>query len=74
MTLGFLALIMGLCRKAVVDLPDVATKRISSIVNEDYVFRHCVPKFTGEAVPQPQAHAHLAGPVRYNEQQACVYN
>ncbi|KAL5074317.1 hypothetical protein RYX36_013301, partial [Vicia faba] len=39
MTLGFLALITGLCRKAGVDIPNVATKRISSIMNEDYVLR-----------------------------------
>ncbi|KAL5062844.1 hypothetical protein RYX36_024581 [Vicia faba] len=64
MTLGFLALIMGLCRKVGVDILDVATKRISSIVNEDYVLRHCVPKLTGEDDPQPRAHAPPAGPVR----------
>ncbi|KAL5069948.1 hypothetical protein RYX36_020835, partial [Vicia faba] len=44
MTLGFPALITGLCRKAGVDIPNVATKRISSIVNEYYVLQHCVPK------------------------------
>ncbi|KAL5071737.1 hypothetical protein RYX36_022624 [Vicia faba] len=53
MTLGFMDLIMGLCRKADVDIPNVATKRISSIVNEDYVLQHCVPKLAGEATPQP---------------------
>ncbi|KAL5075847.1 hypothetical protein RYX36_014831 [Vicia faba] len=74
MTLGFLALITGLCRKTGIDISNVATKRISSIVNEDYVLRHCVPKLAGEAAPQPQAHAPPAGPVRYNEQQAYVYN
>ncbi|KAL5065588.1 hypothetical protein RYX36_027325, partial [Vicia faba] len=44
MTLGFSALITGLCRKAGVDIPNVATKRISSIVNDNYVLLHCVPK------------------------------
>ena len=52
MTLGFPALIMGLCRKPGVDILNVATKRISSIVNDDYVLRHCVPKLSGEAAPQ----------------------
>ncbi|KAL5070809.1 hypothetical protein RYX36_021696, partial [Vicia faba] len=44
LTLAFSALIMGLCRKAGVDIPNVATKRISSIVNEDYVLRDCMSK------------------------------
>ncbi|KAL5082502.1 hypothetical protein RYX36_010923, partial [Vicia faba] len=70
MTLAFSALITGLCRKAGVDIPNVATKRISSIVNDNYVLRHCVPKLGGEATPKPQAHAPPAGPTRYNEQQA----
>ncbi|KAL5057169.1 hypothetical protein RYX36_028773, partial [Vicia faba] len=74
MTLCFLTLVMGLCRKVGVNIPNVATKRINSIVNEDYILRHCVPKSSGEVSPQPQAHAPLAGSVRYNEQQACVYN
>ncbi|KAL5056471.1 hypothetical protein RYX36_037153, partial [Vicia faba] len=73
-TLGFLALIMGLCRKEGVDIPNVATKLISSIVNEDYVLWYCVLKLAGEATPQPQAHAPPVGPTQYNEQQACVYN
>ncbi|KAL5100519.1 hypothetical protein RYX36_004846 [Vicia faba] len=51
MTLAFLALITGLCRKTGVDIPNVATKRISSIVNEDYVLRNCVPKLAGKATP-----------------------
>ncbi|KAL5095778.1 hypothetical protein RYX36_000105 [Vicia faba] len=58
--------LVGLCRKAEVNILDVATKSISSIVNEDYVLRHCVPKVTGEAAPQPQSHAPPTGPVRYN--------
>ncbi|KAL5062028.1 hypothetical protein RYX36_023765, partial [Vicia faba] len=74
MTLGFLAPITGLCGKVGVYIPDVAIKRISSIMNEDYFLRHCVPKLTCEAAPQPQAHAPPTGPVRYNQQQACVYN
>ncbi|KAL5058303.1 hypothetical protein RYX36_029907, partial [Vicia faba] len=67
MNLGFPDFIMGLCRKTGVDILDVATKRISSIVNEDYVLRNFVPKLTGEAAPQPRAHAPLAGPIRYND-------
>ncbi|KAL5101960.1 hypothetical protein RYX36_006287 [Vicia faba] len=74
MTLGFPALTMGLCRKEGVDITNVATKRISSIVNEDYVLRLCVLMLAGEAAPQPQAHSPSAGMTRYNEQQACVYN
>ncbi|KAL5067888.1 hypothetical protein RYX36_018775 [Vicia faba] len=70
MTLGFPTLIMGMCRKASVEIPNVDTKIISSIVNEDYVLHHCVSKLAGEEAHQPQAHAPLA---RYNEQ-ACVYN
>ncbi|KAL5052725.1 hypothetical protein RYX36_033407, partial [Vicia faba] len=62
MTLGFSALITGLCRKVGVDIPNMATKRIISIVNEDYSLQHCMPKLAGEAAPQPQAHAPLAGP------------
>ncbi|KAL5072997.1 hypothetical protein RYX36_011981 [Vicia faba] len=73
-TLGFPALIMGLCRKESVDIPNVATKRISSIMNDDYMLRHCVPNLAGEAAPQPQAHVPSAGPAPFNEQQACVYN
>ncbi|KAL5097559.1 hypothetical protein RYX36_001886, partial [Vicia faba] len=65
MTHGFPALITGLCRQAVVDIPYVDTKRISSVVNEDYVLRHCVSKLTSEATPQPHAHAPLAGPIRH---------
>ncbi|KAL5054712.1 hypothetical protein RYX36_035394 [Vicia faba] len=34
-----------------VDIPYVANKRFSSIVNEDYVLRHCVPKLTSEEAP-----------------------
>ncbi|KAL5071874.1 hypothetical protein RYX36_022761 [Vicia faba] len=68
MTLGFLDLITGLCRKAGVDIPNVSTKSISSIVNDDYVLRHCVPKLEREAALQPQAHAPPAGLARYNEQ------
>ncbi|KAL5097711.1 hypothetical protein RYX36_002038 [Vicia faba] len=67
MTLVFLALITGMCGKVGVDIPNVATKRISSIFNEDYVLRHYVPKLAGEAAPQPQAHVPPAGPARYNE-------
>ncbi|KAL5069458.1 hypothetical protein RYX36_020345 [Vicia faba] len=67
MTLGFPDLITGLCRKVGVGIPNVATKRISSIVNDDYVLRHCVPKLAGEAALQPQAHAPPAGPAQYNE-------
>ncbi|KAL5081560.1 hypothetical protein RYX36_009981 [Vicia faba] len=52
MTLGFQALITRQCRKAGVDIPNVATKRISSIMNDDYMLRHCVPKLAGEAAPQ----------------------
>ncbi|KAL5069726.1 hypothetical protein RYX36_020613 [Vicia faba] len=74
MTLGFPALITGLCRKEGVYIPNVATKRISSIVNVDYVLQNYVSKLAGEAAPQPQAHAPPAGSIRYNEQQACVYN
>ncbi|KAL5062416.1 hypothetical protein RYX36_024153 [Vicia faba] len=51
MTLGFPTLITGLFRKEGVDISNVATNRISSIVNEDYVLRHCVSKLTGEATP-----------------------
>ncbi|KAL5069269.1 hypothetical protein RYX36_020156 [Vicia faba] len=54
-------------RKAGVDIPNVANKRISSIVNDDYVLRHCVLKLAGEAAPQPQAHAPPAGSAQYNE-------
>ncbi|KAL5097653.1 hypothetical protein RYX36_001980 [Vicia faba] len=64
MTLGFPALITGLCRKPGDYIPNVATKRISSIVNEDYVLWHCVPKLAGEASPQSQAHV---PPARYNK-------
>ncbi|KAL5054407.1 hypothetical protein RYX36_035089 [Vicia faba] len=64
MTLGFPALITGLCRKEDVDIPNVATKRIISIVNDDYVFRYCVPKLAGEAAPQPQVYAPPAGLTR----------
>ncbi|KAL5073150.1 hypothetical protein RYX36_012134 [Vicia faba] len=39
--------------KAGVDIPNVATKRISSIVNDDYVLRHYVLKLASEAAPQP---------------------
>ncbi|KAL5062472.1 hypothetical protein RYX36_024209 [Vicia faba] len=56
MTLGFSGLIRGLCRQAGADIPHVATKVISSVVREDYVVRHCVPKLTGEEDPQPHAH------------------
>ncbi|KAL5078889.1 hypothetical protein RYX36_007310, partial [Vicia faba] len=73
-TLGFLTPITGLCRQVGVDIPDVDTKRISSVVNEDYVLRYCVPKLTGEAAPQPHVHTPLTDLVQYNEQQACVYN
>ncbi|KAL5068297.1 hypothetical protein RYX36_019184 [Vicia faba] len=59
MTLGFPALITGLCRKVGVDIPNVSTKRISSIVNEDYVL--CVLKLAGEAAPQPREHAPPTG-------------
>ncbi|KAL5059612.1 hypothetical protein RYX36_031216 [Vicia faba] len=68
MTLRFPALITGLCRKAWVDIPNMDTKRISSVVNEDYVLRHSVPKLTGEGAPQPYAHAPSASSVRYNKQ------
>ncbi|KAL5096773.1 hypothetical protein RYX36_001100 [Vicia faba] len=71
-TLGFPALITRLCMKADVDIPNVATKSISSIMNEDYVLRHCVPKLASETAPQPQAHAPPTGPNQYNEQQAYV--
>ncbi|KAL5100524.1 hypothetical protein RYX36_004851, partial [Vicia faba] len=64
MTLAFPALITELCRKEGVYIPNVATKRISSIVNKDYVLRHCVPKLEGESAPQPQAHAPPTGPDR----------
>ncbi|KAL5057359.1 hypothetical protein RYX36_028963 [Vicia faba] len=64
MTLGFPTLIMGLCMKTGVYIPNVATKRISSIMNDDYVLRHCVPKLAGEAAPQPQAHAPPVGLMR----------
>ncbi|KAL5099562.1 hypothetical protein RYX36_003889 [Vicia faba] len=37
MTPGFPALIMGLCRKEGVDIPNMDTKMISSIVNDDYM-------------------------------------
>ncbi|KAL5058273.1 hypothetical protein RYX36_029877 [Vicia faba] len=74
MTLGFPALITGLCRKVGVDIPNMATKRISSIVNEDYVLRYCVSKLAGEEAPQTQVHAPPTGSTWYNEQQACVYN
>ncbi|KAL5052767.1 hypothetical protein RYX36_033449, partial [Vicia faba] len=74
MTLRFLDLITGLCRKEGVDMLDVDTKVISSVVNEDYIVQHCLSKLTGEASSQPQAHAPPAGLVQYNEQQACVYN
>ncbi|KAL5056224.1 hypothetical protein RYX36_036906 [Vicia faba] len=65
MTLGFLTLITGLCRKAGVEIPNLDTKRINSIVNEDYVLRYCVPNLAGEAAPQ--AHAPPGDPARYNE-------
>ncbi|KAL5074351.1 hypothetical protein RYX36_013335 [Vicia faba] len=68
MTLEFPGLITGLCRQAGVDILDVATKRINSVMHVYYVLRHCVPKLTGEVAPQPQAHALPAGPVEYNEQ------
>ncbi|KAL5058437.1 hypothetical protein RYX36_030041, partial [Vicia faba] len=64
MTLDFPALITRLCRKAGVDIPNVATKRISIIVNDDYVLMYCVPKLAHEEAPQPQAHAPPAGPAR----------
>ncbi|KAL5075415.1 hypothetical protein RYX36_014399 [Vicia faba] len=48
MTLAFPDLITGLCRKAGVDIPNVATKMISNIVNDDYVLRHCVPKLADD--------------------------
>ncbi|KAL5099848.1 hypothetical protein RYX36_004175 [Vicia faba] len=70
MTLGFLALITGLCKKVGVDIPNVATKRISRILNGDYVLRHCVPKLAGEEAPQPHAHAPSTGSAQYNEQYA----
>ncbi|KAL5074642.1 hypothetical protein RYX36_013626, partial [Vicia faba] len=44
MTLGFLALITGLCRQVGVEISDVDTKSIGSVVNEDYVLRYCVSK------------------------------
>ncbi|KAL5073863.1 hypothetical protein RYX36_012847, partial [Vicia faba] len=74
MTLGFPTLITGLCRQVGVDITYVTTKRISSVLNEDYVHRHCVSKLTREAAPQPHARSPLTGPVRYNKQQAYVYN
>ncbi|KAL5058443.1 hypothetical protein RYX36_030047, partial [Vicia faba] len=64
MTIDFPVLITRLCRKEGVDIPNVDTKRISRIVNDDYVLRHCVPKLAGEAAPRPQAHAPLAGLAR----------
>ncbi|KAL5098808.1 hypothetical protein RYX36_003135 [Vicia faba] len=74
MTLGFPDLITGFYRKVGVDIPNVATKRISNIVNKDYLLRHCVPKLAGEAASQTQVHAPPTGLARYNEQKSCVYN
>ncbi|KAL5064406.1 hypothetical protein RYX36_026143 [Vicia faba] len=62
MTLAYPSITMGLCRHAGVEIPEVATKVIRSIVNEDYVLQHCVPKLDGEGAPQPQAHAPPVGP------------
>ncbi|KAL5097810.1 hypothetical protein RYX36_002137 [Vicia faba] len=74
MTLGFPTLITGPCRKVGVDIMDVDTKRIISIMNEDCVLWYCVSKLTSEVAPQPHVRASPAGLVRYNEQQACAYN
>ncbi|KAL5077911.1 hypothetical protein RYX36_016895 [Vicia faba] len=63
MNLGFPTLITGLCRQAGVDILDVTTKKISSVLHEDYVLQHCVPKLTGEAGPQPHVNALLPGMV-----------
>ncbi|KAL5097300.1 hypothetical protein RYX36_001627, partial [Vicia faba] len=43
-TLGFSALITGMCKKVGVDIPIAATKKIISIVNDNYVLKNCVPK------------------------------
>ncbi|KAL5102460.1 hypothetical protein RYX36_006787 [Vicia faba] len=51
-----------------VEIPAVSTKVIKSIVNEDYVLRHCMPKLGGEGASQPQEHAPLTDPGRFNEQ------
>ncbi|KAL5058457.1 hypothetical protein RYX36_030061, partial [Vicia faba] len=44
MILGFLGLIIGLCRQAGVEIHDVETKLIMSIMNGVYVIRYCMPK------------------------------
>ncbi|KAL5070137.1 hypothetical protein RYX36_021024 [Vicia faba] len=64
MILGFPGLITGLCRQVGVDIPKVATKRISSVVHEDYVVRYYLLKLTGEAAPQPHAHAPPGNSIR----------
>ncbi|KAL5070899.1 hypothetical protein RYX36_021786, partial [Vicia faba] len=70
-TLTYMVLIMGICRRACVGIPMMVRKVIKSVVNDGYVEWHCMLKLDGNRAPQPQAMAPSAGPVRYNEQFVC---
>lgn len=72
--LTYPSLIMGLCRRAGVDILDGIHVSITSVVNKAYVFRFCVPRMRDRNQPQPEAMTPPAGPNRYNEQLACRYN
>lgn len=70
--LTFPGLIMGLCRRACVEIPDVVYMNITSVMDESYVVRYCSPRMIPRNQPQPHA---MAPPLnRYNDQLACRYN
>src|SRR4051812_3866601 len=72
--LPYPALIMGLCRRARVEIPDEVHMTITSKVDDSYVARFCSPRARGRCQPQPEAVAPPAGQARYNQQMACRYS
>ncbi|PNX74157.1 hypothetical protein L195_g030072 [Trifolium pratense] len=51
--LGYPCLIMGLCTTNKLTIPQIGSEEIS-IINDDYVDRHCKPKKKKRAAPPPQ--------------------
>lgn len=70
--LTFPGFIMGLCRRAGVEILDVVHLNITSVVDESYVARYCSPRMAHRNQPQPHAMVPLAN--RYNKQLAWRYN
>lgn len=70
--LTFPSLIIGLCRRAGVEIPDLVHINITSVVDAPYVARYFCSRINPRNQLQPQAMAHPQN--RYNEQLACRYN